>query len=65
MECLLPGTLLLPPSNPYNLCPNSSQGVGPHTAPLCVAMNPESPNQRETEPGTGGFSDLLGRRFTD
>lgn len=38
-------------------CPNVAQGLWTHTAAPHVAMNPESPNRRETESGAGGVSD--------
>ena len=39
--------------------PNAAQNVRPHRTPHHIAINPESPNQRETEPVMVGFSDLL------
>lgn len=53
--CLLLGTLLLLHAYP---CPSAAQGLWPHTAPALMAMNPESPNQRETDQARVAFRSI-------
>lgn len=58
--CLLLGTLLLPAPTPVQVLPSV---LRPHTAPPHTTVNPESRNQKETEPDTSGFVRFIRKTF--